>query len=411
MRPASSSRQRVPEPEAQGLETPLPQRPVRAAAPRVAVVCSELHLSYGGPAQVVRRHAAALRNRADVTIYGAAEPAHMADIVRDLPGARLFPAARPRRWFRGRGLRQALEREAAGFDVLHAHMFWEHGVWAAWRAARLARRPLVVTPHGAVSDPWRLRGLHKILYGRLVATRILADVAALHVFTRHEEEAFRQYGYRGRIAVIPNGLPASEFSKEADRRTALDTWPALRGRRVLLYLGRYWSGKGLDILPGAWADAGAGKGDWILVLAGPDYRGWQAEMEAEVGRLGIGGSVLITGPVRGPLKDSLLAASDCIVLPSHGEGFSMSLLEAMAAGRPTLYTRPCRLPELAEAGGGWCVDDSREALAGALGVLFGLAIAQLRQAGAAARALGRERFTMECIADRLVALYRELGKR
>ncbi len=408
----SSPRQPVPRTDADqpNLETPLPRPAVRAALPRVAVVCGELHLAYGGPAQVVRRHFAALRNRADVTIYGAAEPAHMADIVRDLPGARLFPAARPRRWFRGRGLRQALERDAAGFDVVHAHMFWEHGVWAAWRAARAAGKPLVVTPHGAVSDPWRLRGLHKTLYGRLVASRILGDVAALHVFTRHEAEAFRRYGYPGRIEVIPNGLPAAEFAKEADRRTALDTWPALRGRRVMLYLGRLWHEKGLDLLPAAWAAARQADSDWILALAGPDFRGWQSALESAIGRLDIGEHVLLTGAVRGPLKDSLLAVADCVVLPSHGEGFSMTLLEAMAAGRPTLFTEPCRLPELSEAGGGWCVEDTKDGLVNGLRGVMGMGVTELRATGAKARVLGREHFTMEAVANRLVALYRELGK-
>jgi len=411
MRSPSNPRQPVPADPARSVDTPLPQPPVRTPLPRVAVVCGELNLAYGGPAQVVRRHVAALRNRAEVTIYGAAEPAQMDDIARDLPGARLFPMAAPRRWFRGRGLRQALEREAGQFDVIHAHMFWEHGVWAAWRAARAAGKPLVVTPHGAVSDPWRLRGLHKTLYGRLVASRILRDVAALHVFTRHEAEAFRHYGYAGRIEVIPNGLPATEFAREADRRTALATWTALRGRRVLLYLGRLWHEKGLDILPAAWAAARSARSDWVLVIAGPDFRGWQSSLESEIARLGIGDSVLFTGPLRGPLKESLLAAADCVILPSHGEGFSMTLLEAMAAGRPSLFTPPCRLPELAEAGGGWCVPDTKEGLEGGLRVALGMGVTELRAAGAKARALGLERFTIESVAARLTDLYRDLGRR
>jgi hypothetical protein len=57
------------------------------------------------------------------------------------------------------------------------------------------------------------------------------------------------------------------------------------------------------------------------------------------------------------------------------------------------------------------VPDTKEGLEGGLRVALGMGVTELRAAGAKARALGLERFTIESVASRLVDLYRDLGRR
>lgn len=376
---------------------------------RAGLVSGITHSKYGGPATVLRMHYEGLSRHADVSVFGVVGPGETSDVLQIFPKARLFDRVAPARWYRGRGLMSELSKAAECLDVLHAHMLWDHAVYATWRSSRRAGKPFVVTPHGSLSARWRYRSAWKTVYRHLVLDGLLRDVACLHVLTSNEEAACRDLGVRCPIRVIPNGLPLEEFERMAPVDAALEAWPLLRGRRILLYVGRLWSEKGLDILPQAWADAcksGYLK-DWILVIAGPDYRGYRRELEARIDALAIRDTVLFVGAISGPVKAALLSACDCFVLPSHGEGFSMALLEAVAARRPAVFTPECNFSELAAAGGGWEVGADVQALAEALRSLAKMDRSFLDEAGRRGWEMARQRFTMNKVIDQLLSMYRD----
>ena len=287
-------------------------------------------------------------------------------------------------------------------------MLWDHPVRAAWVAARSAGKPLVVSPHGSASEAWRRDALHKRLYRKFFLDGMLRELGAMHALNRHEAEQIRAWGYGGRVEVIPNGLPASEYGRPRDVSPAVEKWPMLKTRKVLLYMGRLWREKGLDVLLDAWADAGIWRDGWALALAGPDYRGFEKELRARAAAQGLEDSVLFTGLATGAIKDALFGAARCFVLPSRSEGFSMAILEAMAAGLPCIYTCGCHFPELAEAGGGWEIELAREALAGALREIVRMPDGALREKGLRAMELGRRDYTMESVGESLMRLYTSL---
>ena len=53
--------------------------------------------------------------------------------------------------------------------------------------------------------------------------------------------------------------------------------------------------------------------------------------------------------LEGVLKRGAMAAATLFVAPSYSEGFSMSVLEAMAAGLPCVLTEGCNFPEASAA--------------------------------------------------------------
>jgi glycosyltransferase involved in cell wall biosynthesis len=63
----------------------------------------------------------------------------------------------------------------------------------------------------------------------------------------------------------------------------------------------------------------------------------RAELEAQVKAFGLSERILFLGSRRDVAR--ILTVSDLFVLPSLWEGFSMALLEAMAAGKPVVVTR------------------------------------------------------------------------
>lgn len=376
---------------------------------RLAIVSALLHHSQGGPATVVRRQFHALRPHMQVTVLGVTTREQQADVERDLPGSRLFPLAWPRRWLRGAGLLAALWQELPHCDVVHAHMLWDHPVWAAWRVARALHKPLIITPHGSLMDAWRYRAWHKRLYRHLLLDRMLQTTTFLQALSPREEAACRQAGVSTPIRVIPNGLEAAAFQPLGTVAGALARWPALTGKRVLLYLGRLWEEKGVAELVTAWAQLRGepGAADWHLVLAGADYRGYRQRLLQQLGQLAMQDRVLLPGEVTGQAKADLFALAEGFVLPSRSEGLSSALLEAMAAGLPAVYTRGCHLPALAQQAGGIEVPIGVEGVRQGVQQLLTLEDHALRQMGDRARDLARQEYTMERVTKELRALYQE----
>ena len=149
-------------------------------------------------------------------------------------------------------------------------------------------------------------------------------------------------------------------------RAFLNAFPHLSDRRLLLFLGRIHPKKGIDLLCRAWARLEKSLPDVHLVVAGPEEGQTLTVLLDLVRQLGIGDRVTFTGMLRGSVKWSALAASALFVLPSHSEGFSVSILEALGSGLPVLISRNCNFPEITEAACGWEIDADEEQLVNSL---------------------------------------------
>ncbi|MGH7441837.1 MAG: glycosyltransferase, partial [bacterium] len=272
--------------------------------------------------------------------------------------------------------------------------------------ASRAGKPFIVSPHGNILNVRALWPAHKVLYRDWVLKRALKRCAYVHALSSAEAEACRRFGVTCPIRVIPNGLPAEAFVRAHDPALALENWPVLKGRRVLLFMGRLAPLKGLDLLLPAFSRLRKRDG-WILVVAGHDYRGYSRHVAAMAGHFGLGGSIVLPGPVRGELKQSLLGTAEAFVLPSYIEGFSVALLEALSASLPCVFTTQCHFKELAHAGGGWETEPEAGALGEALGVCLNMDRRKLKAMGAAANRLGRAKYTLDAVADGLLDMYRD----
>jgi glycosyltransferase involved in cell wall biosynthesis len=147
---------------------------------------------------------------------------------------------------------------------------------------------------------------------------------------------------------------------------------------------------------------------WLLLAIGRD-EGIGAELKRQAEALKIGAHIRWLGEQ--PAADKLLAAGDIFVLPSHQEGFSNALLEAMAANLAVIAT--------AIGGNLDAIVDSESGLLVAPRDPTGLAAALARlatdpdlrrQLAAAARLRVEQRFTLENCIDRYEKLYRAVGE-
>ena len=248
------------------------------------------------------------------------------DLLEGLEGYRHRRVALSPTRSRARGLVAALARRprivrAAGdADLVHVH-----GDMAAMIAAPAMRgRPLVITTHG-LHRLRRSRGLSAWLVRRRLGAAVAASSRTICIAEDEREDlgSVLPRSLRGRLVVVPNGvavpaLPDAEARARARRSLGL-------GEREVGVLFVWQLERRKDPL-GAIAAVEAVRtrgADVVLLIAGA------GPLEAEVGARE-SAAVRVLGH-REDLDD-LYAAADLFLLPSHREGMSFALLEAMAHG-------------------------------------------------------------------------------
>jgi glycosyltransferase involved in cell wall biosynthesis len=252
-------------------------------------------------------------------------------------------------------------------------------------------------------DPWALRQKKwkKSLYSQVFERRNLTLAACLRAMTVNEAEQYRRFGLSNPIAIIPNGvdIPANVTSG-----LFLERYPALRGKTIVLFLGRIHPKKGLLPLCLAWSAVQRQFADAHLVIAGPDCEDTVTALHRIIEEQGIQQSVTFAGLLTGLVKWSAYAAATIFTLPSYSEGFSVSVLEALGSGVPVLITEACYFPEVKTVNAGWTIAQVAEIQA-ALTTALATPLALIHKMGANGAALVAEKYSWPRIASQFADLY------
>jgi glycosyltransferase involved in cell wall biosynthesis len=216
------------------------------------------------------------------------------------------------------------------FDVWHVHLASRQADWVVLMAALLRRPTYVKVASGGRTGEVQL-GTRSAWMTRRIGLRRASRVQALSDEIAAE---LRRVGVRpDRITQIPNGLDLSVFrpGDAARRQRARRLLGLPSGTRVILYSGRFAEYKGLGDLLRAWTNV-VSHADGVLVLVGARGR------EDEPLSVSVGGPRVVCRPWTSTVVDYLHAA-DIFVYPSHQDGMSNALLEAMACGVAPVATR------------------------------------------------------------------------
>jgi glycosyltransferase involved in cell wall biosynthesis len=229
----------------------------------------------------------------------------------------------------------------------------------------------------------------------------------LIALTDAERRAFARLAPDVPCRVVPNGVdvPPSESYTGAAERVA-QRYGIPPDAPLILFLSRIHEWKGVEQLLEAFRRIQARHPDAVLVMAGPDECEAERRWSVVAAEMGFASRLLFPGVVTGKDKNDLLARADLFCLPSHGEGFSMAVLEAMACATPVLLTSACNFDEAVEAGAGRISSSDPEALAPAIEEMLGDRDA-LRHMGEAGRRLVIESYSWDSITDRLLEVYEE----
>lgn len=301
-------------------------------------------------------------------------------------------------------LGQWLAKHASDYSVVHTHNVFSPTMAIARWVCRKKAIPYVTTPHGML-EPWALsyKASKKRLYYKHFEVPSLQTASAIHVLNQQEAEHVSTLGF-SQTKIVPNGIYQQEYESLPDSEIFYQKFPGLREKTIVLFLGRIDPKKGLDLLAPAFAQAKQKFPDAHLVVAGPDSISFLPTVQDYFDAAGCIDSVTFTGMLTGNIKKAALSAASVYVAPSYSEGFSMSVLEGMAAGLPCIITKQCNFPEAATAGVAHVVELSSAAIADKLcTTLSNLPLGQ--QMGSRAREFVFEQYTWEHIAKKLNHLY------
>jgi glycosyltransferase involved in cell wall biosynthesis len=229
------------------------------------------------------------------------------------PGPRLLPESVD--------LRRILDRVSP--DVLHLHSS------KAGIAGRLAARgqvPTLFQPHG-----WSWLAAPRGMIGAALAW----ERGAVRWTTRFvcvcesEAQQGRGQGLPGPYSIVRSGVDLAKFHPAGDaaRSAARERLGIAPGVPLAVCVGRVTRQKGQDVLVAAWPLVFARRPDARLAILG------SGELREPLQRQASAGVIFVDA-----VEDARpwYAAADVVVLPSRWEGLPLTLLEALAMGRPVV---------------------------------------------------------------------------
>jgi glycosyltransferase involved in cell wall biosynthesis len=372
-------------------------------------VVGRLFSEASGVTRIMCDLAAALEHRGcGISVYAALQNGQPTGAHLLRPPSRFV--AEPGAWLGGLSwspkLRHVIESDVKSFDVVHSHSLWMLPNHYASVAAYHQSKPSVFTAHG-VFEPWAMaRSWWK---KRPVAwwwqNRDLRRAACIHVNSRQEIAGVRDYGLTNPVAVVPNGVDPGSLADLPPRTALAERFAELSRKRIVLFLSRVHPKKGLAHLVQAWGALSREYPDWRLVIAGRD-EGAAADVRCAIDSMGLHRSVTLTGVLEGRDKLAALSAADAFAQPSFSEGFSMAILEAMAARLPVLLTPGCNFPEAVHAGAAIEVQPTAADTQRGLRELLSMSDEQRRAMGERGRILVERHYTWTAVAAQMMELYR-----
>lgn len=231
-------------------------------------------------------------------------------------------------------------------DVLHAHnMHYFSRVHAKVLEDIAARKgiPLFLTAHNVWDDDLFLDLTTNIRWTHIIAVSHFIEKELIGIGCDHRH-----------ITTVHHGIDEVMFNPNVDPGPIYRKYPQLKGRKVFFHPARMGMAKGCDVsikalrlikqrIPGA-----------LLVLAGTkNIVDWGMTQQKDIAymvhlveKFGLRKNVLIDSYHLEDMPLIYAASQVCIYPSTASEPFGLTMLEAMASGRPMVVTKMGGMPEI-----------------------------------------------------------------
>ncbi len=224
-----------------------------------------------------------------------------------------------------------------GADIFHVHSPFMLGHYALKRARKLGI-PVVSTFHSKYYDDFK----------RVTGSKLLARIGVRYIVNFYNKcdvvwacsqgtaQTLREYGYKGKIAVMPNGAdPFISLDFEGARAAAAKRFSLPTDKKILLFVGQMVWQKNLKLVLDTLATL---DDSYRLLLVGTGY--YEKQIRDYACRIGVMDRCIFTGRVsdRSTLE-GLFLCGDLFFFPSLYDNAPLVLREAASAGLPALLVR------------------------------------------------------------------------
>ena len=221
-----------------------------------------------------------------------------------------------------------LKARSGNYEVVHINAYWSE-------FAGLFTRISILTVHdvGLLEEKGILNKIKAFILRK-------AMKKAKKVVTVSEKEKKRiteNFGIEGeKIKVIPNGVNLEKYNPKNHGAGVREKY-GLGSKRIILSVGRYSRNKGYEYLIEGFKEVSKKFDDVALIIAGAvEGKRYFRELKNMPDE---GDNIFLLQNVAEEEKVNLFAACDIYCQPSvSSEGFGISLLEAMASGKPCVAT-------------------------------------------------------------------------
>ena len=262
-------------------------------------------------------------------------------------------------WLYKRGL-QGLEEEVYSLfnnfverskpDLIHAHNMHYFSLLHAqtlWEITRKKGIPLFLTAHNTWDDTLFLELAHKISWSHIIAVSfyIKRELMGVGIDDR-------------KITVIHHGIDEEKFKPAVDTRKIIAKYPQLKNRPVVFHPARIGLAKGCDISVKAVNLVRERFPKVLLVLAGSkNIIDWGQTQQKDIAYIvnlikyfKLEKNVLIDVYSLEEMRQLYGVSTVCVYPSSVGEPFGLTMLEALASGKPMIVTNAGGMPEIIKDG-------------------------------------------------------------
>lgn len=321
----------------------------------------------------------------------------------------------PFRFFLENNIQFELKRYRNKIDMAHFHSAYVAEQSSLGKTLQAYNIPYILTPNGSLTIAANknsiIRTVKKSIYKHLVELKLLNNAVAIHAVSPGEIPDIKKYGVKTNIFYVPNGIEISDIPKTLSKDYLQHILPQVKNSKKLIFCGRLdIVHKGLDLLFYGFAKAlkHFTSNELKLILICQDFRGGRRALEKLSNKLGIADNIFYLDPIYGAEKHHAIASADVYIQTSRWEGLSLSILEAMACGKPCILTRETNMPEVFEQyNAGLLVKTNPDDICEKIISIFS-ADYDLAKMGENARKLIEDEFNWEKIAIQICENYKEL---
>lgn len=234
-----------------------------------------------------------------------------------------------------------LFKNIKNYDLVLIHSLYKiHSSFASF-ICRKYRIPYIIRPHGTLDYFLinRRRSFLKKLFIKFFEIKNFKYASAIQFSSNLEKKNAKKFISDFNSIIVPEGIAIPVTNKKKKSLKYKHRFKKSNLNQInIIYLGRFHEKKGLFLLIRGFSYIASKFPKAKLILAGSGDSNYTKKVNDLIIKKNLGSQVSVTGFLDEIDKISLLNSADIFVLPSYGENFGLSVVEAMSYSIPVIIS-------------------------------------------------------------------------